>query len=989
MPHCARPMNQHPDFKFLREVELPSLRAHAREFEHTESGLRLLHLETSDTENCFALAFATPPDGDHGVPHILEHAVLAGSERFPVREPFFEMIKASPAGFINAMTSNLWTVYPICTTLESDFWNLAEVYADAVFHPLLTLETFEREGHHLELATAGDTQSDLKRSGIVYNEMKGAFSSPESLVYRSSRNLFPGGTLSFESGGDPVSIPELSWEHLREFHARFYAPGNCLMVLYGDIALEKQLAFWGEKLKGIAKRPSLAARPRVETFSEPRFAEEPYSIEPGGDATGATFLSLRWKCGNALDPFEIEAWEVLQRLLAGHDGAPLKRALIASKLGADVFALHAEEHESEQTFHVALKGSERERAREFETFTLRILGDIADTGFASEDIETALRQVAYGTLEVASLFPLDLAMNMARYATTGGEPLDATRRRESLERVGQIAREDKDFFPRLIRERLIENPHRLLMAFYPDENHGEAIKEAERQELAALKATFSDEQLKAIDEHAQILEAAQGVPNSPEALSTLPRLAKRDLPDAPREIPTSVGSVSGMTVLRNDVFSNGVVYLQAAADVRDLPPHLWKFLPRYTDSFSKLGASGQSWEQIAARRASSTGGLSAHPSASLRLDNGAPVVDLKFSLKTLDGDVESALDLWGDLLLGLEPNDRERLHETQTQGVAHYRNRLVSNALGAALASASYQQTPVGWLHYLWESPLTFRWMNHLTGDFAAHADELVKGIEEVRDFLANRARWTWSFTGGDAAFASVENRLNAWSERFGDKPLGESRLTRGQGEWDGNNELPSMLGLAAPLDVQFCARAFAAPSREVAPLIDLGLSLLRFDYLLPEIRFKGNAYGGGHSLSSAGGTLTFYSYRDPLLNETLGVFDGARDWIASQTWTDDDLERALLGNVRDAVPAIRPASATGEALSRHRRGETPALRAGSYRQKMNASPDEVQRALLTYLDEVIPRGATAVAASRVALEKANAERGDAPFVIEEMLPQG
>ena len=982
---------QHPDFQPLREVELPQLRAFAREFEHTPSGLRLLHLETSDPENCFALAFATPPDADHGVPHILEHAVLAGSERFPVREPFFEMIKSSPAGFINAMTSNLWTVYPICTTLESDFWNLAEVYADAVFHPLLSRETFEREGHHLELAQAGDLDSDLIRSGIVYNEMKGAFSSPESLVYRSARHLFPGGALGFESGGEPEAIPQLSWEKLRDFHASFYAPGNCLMVLYGDIALEKQLAFWGEKLKGLPKRPSLAARPRVESFDKPRFAEEPYSIEPDGDASNATFLSLRWRCGDALDPLETMSWEVLKRLLAGHDGAPLKRALIASKLGADVMAISAEEHESEQTFHVALKGSERQRAREFEEFTLKTLSGIADAGFTSGEIETALRQVAYSTLEVASLFPLHLAMDMARYATTGGEPLDATRGHEVLELVGQKARADREFFSRLMRERLIENPHRLLMAFYPDPQHGETIKAREREELAALRATFSREELKAIDERAQELEAAQGVPNAPEHLATLPRLAKRDLPDAPREIPTTIAQIGGMTVLKNDVFSNGVVYLQASVDVSDLPPHLWKFLPRYADAFSKLGAAGQSWEAIAARRASSTGTLSAHQSASLRADDGAPLVELRFWVKTLDGDVDSALDLWCDLIFELEAHDRERLHEMQTQGVAFYRNHLISNALGAAMASASRSQTPVGWLKYLWDSPLTFAWMNELTSDFDAHADELVRGIEEARDFLKNRARWTWSFTGSEPSFGRVESRLNEWGTRLGDKPLGAARLVRGQSEWDGARELPSLLGLAAPLDVQFCARAFPAPPQGVAPLVDLGLSLLNFDYFLPEIRFKGNAYGGGESLNMAGGTLSFFSYRDPHLNQTLRTFDGAKSWAASQKWTDDDLERALLGNVRDAVPAIRPSQSTGEALSRFLRGETPELRAARYQKKLNASPDEVQRALLSYLEDVTPRGSTAVAASRVALEQANEERreaGEEPLQIEEMLAQ-
>ncbi|BCM90284.1 hypothetical protein IAD21_02135 [Abditibacteriota bacterium] len=978
------------DFTLLRDIELPSIRAHAREFEHGPSGAHLLHLETDDPENCFALAFSTPPDADHGVPHILEHAVLAGSDKFPVREPFFEMVKSSPAGFINAMTSDMWTVYPICTTLEGDFWNLAEVYADAVFHPLLTLDTFEREGHHLKLENAGDITSNLERSGIVYNEMKGAFSSPESLVYRSGRNLFPGGALGFESGGDPQSIPELTWEKLRDFHMRYYAPGNCLLVLYGNIPLEKQLDFWGQKLANIERRPSLAARPSVQKFDAPRFIEEPYAIEPDGDATNATFLSLRWRCGDALDPMQMMSFEVLQRLLAGHDGAPLKKALIASKLGADVFAINAEENESEQTFHVALKGSERDRAREFEALTLRVLEDVASTGFSPEEIETALRQIAYATLEIHSLYPLHLAMDMARYATSGGEPLNATRGREVLEEVGRRAREDADYFPRLIREYLVENPHRLLMVIYPDPEHGERLKQREREGLAAIKATLSDDALRSIDERAQALEEAQSVPNSPEALASLPVLARRDLPNAPLEIPTSVESVAGMTVLKNDVFSNGVAYLHAAVDIRDLPPHLWKFLPRFCDAWKKLGAAGQSWEQIAARRAASTGGISCHPTAVLHAQSGASLTDMRFSLKTLDGDVDAALDVFGDLMFSLESDDRPRLHEVQTQGVASYRNRLISDALGVARVCSARSHSPVGWLHYLWNSPLTFAWMSELTDNFTTYADDLIEGINEVRDFLLNRARWTWSFTGSDAAFARVQSRLSEWGTLLADRPLGDSAPVRGQGEWDGANDLPTLLGLAAPLDVQFCARAFPIPSRESTPLVDLGLRLLHFDYFLPEIRFKGNAYGGGQSLDSAHGALSFYSYRDPHLTETLRVFDGATAWAASQKWTDADLERALLGNVKDAVPAIRPAQATGEALTRYRRGETPELRATKYRQKLEATPEQVHTALLAYLEEVTPKGATAVAASRVALENANTEleaAGQPPLQIEEMLP--
>jgi Zn-dependent M16 (insulinase) family peptidase len=356
----------------VREQNLPQIRAVAREFEHLPSGARLLHLACDDPENCFALIFPTPPDADTGVPHILEHAVLAGSEKYPVREPFFELIKSSPAGFINAMTSDIWTVYPICTTLEGDFWNLAEVYTDAVFHPQLTRDTFEREGHHLELERPGDLESPLIRSGIVYNEMKGAYSNTEMVIHwRLKKELFPGSTLGFDSGGDPKDIPRLTFEGLREFYGRFYAPGNCLVFLYGDISTEKHLAYWGEKLSGRGKAPSLAQRPEVAAWNAPRQLEETYPVEPDSDLTQRTYLSLRWRCGDGLDPFEEIAWTVLSRLLSGHDGAPLKKALIDSKLGADVLACAAETVQSERTFHVGLKGSEPERAEEFEAFVLK------------------------------------------------------------------------------------------------------------------------------------------------------------------------------------------------------------------------------------------------------------------------------------------------------------------------------------------------------------------------------------------------------------------------------------------------------------------------------------------------------------------------------------------------------------------------------------------------------------------------------------------
>ena len=983
--------SDYPDFQLTREVELPQIRARALEFKHLPTGLRLMHLATADPENCFALAFATPPADSSGVPHILEHAVLAGSEKFPVREPFFELIKTSPAGFINAMTSDVWTIYPIATTLAPDFWNLAEVYADAVFHPQLTRETFEREGHHLELAQAGDVASPLVRSGIVYNEMKGAYSNTEMVIgWRLKNKLFPGGALGVDSGGDPQHIPSLDWEGLRGFYQQFYAAGNCFLMVYGDIPTEEHLAFWSEKLKGAPQMPSLAARPTFDAWEQPRRIEETFGIEPGADASEQTFLSMRWRCGDGLDKYEETKWDVLSRILSGHDGAPLKKALVSSKLGADVMAAGVEGVESELTFHVAVKGSEPERADEFESFVLRTLESIANAGFGAEEIGTALRQAAYETLEVPSLFPLHLAMDAARYATCGADPLDVTRSREMLDKVRAQSESDDQFFSRMIRDGLLNTPHRLLTVFRPDETQAAREEARERDELAALKATLDEAQLREIDARAQELEESQNQPNSPAALATLPRLAKGDLPDAPREIPTNIIQSSDFTVLRNDVFSNGVVYLRAAVDVRDLPPHLWKWVPLWAEAFEKMGANGENWATTAARRAKYTGSLGVGPRAVLKARSGVPVVDIELSLKTLDGDVNGALDLVGDLLWKLDATDRERLLEIATQRAAGLRDDLVNGAMGTVQLASAQAVSPVGWLPYLWHSPLALKWTKGLTGSFAAQADEIIEGINGVRDFLLQRARWTWSFTGGDAPFGAFESRLSEWGGQMnGDVLPGAIEPTAGAGEWDGGQTLPQMLGLAAPLDVQFCAQSFKAPAEADEPLVDLGLALMRFDYFLPEIRLKGNAYGGGGNLRSEAGVTTFFSYRDPRLSETLNVFAGALPWAKKQKWTDDDLERALLGNVGDAVPAIRPAASTAAAIHRYRRGETAEMRAANYAKKLGAKASEVQNTLVEYLEREMPSSHVAVAASRLALEKANAtrsEQGKAALEIRDMV---
>jgi Zn-dependent M16 (insulinase) family peptidase len=389
-------------FQIEQVTPLPELRATAVRAIHCQSGARVLHLfAPADTENCFAVTFPTLPPDDTGVSHILEHAVLGGSKRFPVREPFFEMIKMSLATFINAMTSQAYTVYPVASNVRKDFFNLAEVYLDAVFQPLLTEDIFRREGHHFTLEDNADLAAPLKLSGIVYSEMKGASSMPERLMWQlAGCGLYPDTPLGRDSGGAPEHIPELTYEQFRRFHRELYHPSNGLFFLYGDIPTVEHLRFLAPVLNGFERREVRVATPRQPRWKAPRRLEKDYPIGVGEATAGRSFLTLNWLVGDALDPALVSDWNVLAVLLLGNEAAPLKKALIDSKLGADVFYAGAWDHAYEEEFHVGLKGSEAERADAFESVVLETLERLAAEPFAAGRVEAAFQQLAYETLEV-------------------------------------------------------------------------------------------------------------------------------------------------------------------------------------------------------------------------------------------------------------------------------------------------------------------------------------------------------------------------------------------------------------------------------------------------------------------------------------------------------------------------------------------------------------------------------------------------------------
>ncbi len=448
-------------FEVRRVTPLPDLHAVAYELFHPKSGARLLHIHNSDTENLFSISIPTPPPDNTGLPHILEHSVLAGSERFPVKEPFFEMIKMSMATFINAMTGPDCTYYPVASNVKRDLFNLADVYFDAVFHPLLTTSTFRREAHHLAPCDPHNPTGALTINGIVYNEMKGAFSHPEACLYRAqSRGLFPETAYGLESGGDPDAIPDLTAEEMRGFHHSIYHPSNARFFLYGDIPTDDYLDFLAPRLEAFEKADPQPPIPRQEPWDAPRAISDTYPVGHNETLEEKTYLVMSWRCYDAADPVATVLMRILELVLVGNEAAPLKKALIDSELGVDLVLTHADAMGHEGIFSVGLKGAEADRRAAFEQCVLDTLAAIADGGLSPDAIDAAFQQAAYQYLEIQTLFPLHVMDHVIHSWLYGSDPLPFVSMQHHLHTCRERYRTTPDLFGTLRRNRSTRSRNR-------------------------------------------------------------------------------------------------------------------------------------------------------------------------------------------------------------------------------------------------------------------------------------------------------------------------------------------------------------------------------------------------------------------------------------------------------------------------------------------------------------------------------------------------
>lgn len=949
---------------------LASIRCLAIRATHTKSGARLLHLVADDPENLFVAAFRTPPPDDTGLPHILEHTVLCGSKRYPVKDPFVELLKTSLATFINAMTYPDKTVYPVASMNEKDYFNLAGVYCDAVFHPRIDEMHFKQEGHHYEFAQADDTGSALTIKGIVYNEMKGAYSDLDGVIGREmTKSICPDNAYGFDSGGNPEHIPCLDYETFCSFHKRYYHPSNALLLLYGNIDTEKQLAFLDSEylsaFDAIEIDTSIAEQPR---WTEPVRQTIGYPIGKEEELTNKTAFLLTFLTNDVTDPITSLSLGILDYYLLGNAASPLRKALIDSKLGEELSDSGYASHQRDTFFTIGLKGTETEHTEAIEKLIFDTCQRIAQQGMDPDKVEAAFHRLEIGSREIGSMYPLRLMDRVYRSWLYDADPLHLLRLDEHLKELRSRYETEPRFFEKQLEQWIVKNAHYSALTFVPDPEDLARRDKAFEEEMALKKQALSPEACETIARDAEALSKMQGEPNSPEALATLPRLSLEDVSPDPMQLPTVELTAGGRPFLHTDVFAGGVSYLRMAFDVSDLEDDLIDYLPLYGQVLHKMGAGDADYAAMAEREAAVTGGIHAAAGGGGRFDDCRKTqLFLTVGMKALDSKLPEALDVLTDRMTLCNPEDTERLRDVILQGKVHMHSRLIpggSYYAGLHAAQGISRNTAIA---ERMRGVSQIRLFDRLARDFSSEAPKIQEKLLRIRDFLLSRDRVTSSFVGEKSACDTVRSWTEETLSRFR-----QDAPSPAPTEWQAPPA--TRVGVAVPADVAFCGLALpaiGATDPRAAALLFLGTQL-SFGYMWNEVRVKGGAYGASASYDLMDGVFRFTSYRDPQIQKTLDVFAGSSSHVSEgMDLSAGALEQAIIGTVKNLDRPLRPEQAVNIALLRHLQDSTFERRKAFRKQLLALTAGQIRDAFAEVVAPAIQSASVCVISSREKLEAA------------------
>lgn len=928
------------EYEILDEHRVEDVQSDGFILRHKKSGARIAILSNNDDNKVFYIGFRTPPEDETGVPHIIEHTTLCGSKKFPVKDPFIELAKGSLNTFLNAMTYPDKTVYPVASCNDQDFKNLMDVYLDAVFNPNITKyeEIFKQEGWHYELTGKDD---ELKINGVVYNEMKGAYSSPDevlsSQIYRS---LFPDNTYSKDSGGNPEYIPKLTYEAYLDFYHKYYHPSNSYIYLYGDMDVVERLEWLDKEYLSLYDYKKVNSEINKQpAFDEIKNVEAQYSITMDDTQENKTYLSYNRVVGDTLDEMLYQAFDVLDYALVSSPGAPVKQALIDAGIGDDVYGSY-DAGILQPVFSFVAKNANASQADEFESIIENTLKEVVKTGINKEALlaginssEFKFREADFGQFPKGLLFGLNCLDSWL---------FDDMKPFIHLECLGTFAKlrkaVDTDYFEKLIQEYLLDNTHGSSVTVKPKRGLGNEREEALAKELSNYKASLSDEEIKKLIEDTEHLKKYQEEPSSDEDLRKLPMLTRADMKKNAMAFSNIEDELLDVKVVRHDIESNGIDYISFLFDAGDFAQSELGYLGFFTNALGLVSTEKYSYTDLANATNIYTGGIStgtaSHPDIK---DRNNFVFKFEVKLKVLEKNLDKALELMEQMLLSSDFTDTKRLGELVAQIKARLQANLSSSGhLVAAMRSMSsfsryalYQDELKGIAFY--------RSICRIEKELSESPKSVSDKLAAIAKKLFARNRMLISFTGNNETYGNAKPSLEKVMTGFN-----KMSAVGNQAEVHFNTAKEAFIDAS---QIQYVAKTgdFICEGYEYTGALRLLRIILSYDYLWINVRVKGGAYGCMNTFLRSGESY-FVSYRDPNLSDTLDVYDRIPEYIKSFSPDERDMTKYIIGTFSALDTPMNPEAKGSRSLSAYLEGITYEQIQKERNEILNAQPEDIRR---------------------------------------------
>jgi len=956
-------------FTLVREQNIPELNSIAKLYLHKRTGARLLSIINDDENKVFSINFRTIPNDSSGVPHILEHSVLNGSEKYPVKEPFVELLKGSLATFVNAFTSPDKTCYPVASQNVQDFYNLIDVYMDAVLHPLISEQTLMQEGWHYEI---NDPSAPLTYKGVVFNEMKGVYSSPDNLAARSARqSLFPKHTYGVDSGGDPQHIPDLSYENFRSFWETYYHPSNSYIFFYGNDDPEKRLKLIEGYLKPYKKKKVKSVVREVKPFKRAKKLEIAYDAGDTRDIERKHYLIVNWRLPDTSDAVLNFSLRILGHILIGTPASPLRKALLDSGLGEDLAGHGMDTQLRYITFSTGLKGTRKRHAKKIESLIFDTLESLVREGIDPDTIAASLNTLEFRLRENnTGSYPVGIAL-MQRVLTTwihDEDPFKLLAFEVPLYQIKSNLAGDLHYFEKLIQTHLLDNVHRSTLRVKPDPEIGRRVEEDEKARLAKIRGSLKEDQIVDLVESAKKLKLRQETPDSAEALETLPVLKLQDLERKSRTIPLELLQLQDTKVLYHDLFTNGILYLDLGFDLHALPRELIPLTEIFGRALFETGTGMEDYVKFSQRIGKSTGGIHANAISASAFGPGESVLKLFVRGKATMNQAAELLNILKDALLSANFANRERLKQIVLEEKSDLESGLIPGGAGFVNTRLRAQFGESGWatdemkgIGYLFA-------LRELASDIDKKWKSVLKRLEEMHELLINRKALVCNVTLDEKNWKIFQPQLDAFLSAL---PCKEADLFH----FDIQSS-PRKEGLSIPAQVNYVAKA--------ANLYELGYrydgsadvitGYLRLTYLWEKIRVQGGAYGAYVAFDDRSGVLSLVSYRDPNVAATIGNYDKAGAFLKgldASRLSENELTKAIIAAVGDLDAYQLPDAKGYTSMLRYLTHRTDEMRQKT-RDEILTTNGEDFIAFGEVLEKVAQSNSVAVLGSQNALESAN-----------------